>query len=181
MLPIANWAKTCHEQADPEHQLPLTYVLSCASAKVKRTLEQASQRTADAESLGSAMKENEDLKDKVGKLQKRETDLEAHIRDMDARNSELDKVLKQHNLTTAKFDFSKVSSREAGASDVATPAASAVSNEAAVKANPVAAAAASNDQRLMSFLLSGGSGASRFMPSASAGHSLLSAVTSATA
>ena len=31
--------------------------------------------------------------------------------------SELDKVLKQHNLSTAKFDFSKVSSREAGASD----------------------------------------------------------------
>jgi hypothetical protein len=170
IAPIMNWTQTCHEAADPELQLPLARVLACASAKVKRTLDQASQKSADSETLGKTLQENEQLKEQIGKLQKRETDLEAHVREMDARNGELDRVLKQHNLTTAKFDFSKISSREAGA---AAPAdgASAMEVDAAARSNPVAAAAAENPS-LLSFLMAGGGGGNRFTPTNSSGHHL---------
>lgn len=170
MAPIANWSQTCHEAADPELQLPLARVLACASAKVKRTLEQASQKSADSETLGTTMKENEALREQVSKLQCREDELNKHVREMDQRNAELDRVLKQHNLTTAKFDFSKVSSREAGAA-AAADGGSAMDVDAAARSNPVAAAAA-EDPSLLSFLMQGGGGGNRFTPTSSNGHHL---------
>lgn len=179
MQPIQNWAKGMTEMTDPEHQIPLASVLYCASAKLKRTQEQMSQQSTDAEALGRLCKENEALKEEVSKAQKRSSELEAHVGEMDKRNAELDKVLREHNLTSAKFDFSKLSSREAApAAGAAAAGASAASASAsasadAARANPVAAASADPD--LLSFLMSGGAGAGRFMPSGGA-HGVLSAV-----
>jgi cell division protein FtsB len=178
MQPITNWAKSMNgADAEPEHQLPLATALYCASAKVKRTIEEASQKAADSEALGRACQENDALKDSVTKLQKRETELEAHIAELDKRNADLDKVLRDHNISSKKFDFSKVSSREAGAAEpqsAAAPSGSGMEVSAA-QANPVAAAAASRDPGLLSFLLAGGQGGGRFLPAQSS-HALLSAV-----
>lgn len=171
MQPISNWAKAMNEHTDPEHQIPLATALYCASAKVKRTIEEASQKAADSETLGRVCKENEELKENLCKAQKRQTELEAHVAEMDKRNAELDGVLKQNNLTAAKFDFSKVSSREVAGEASASASASAPTSS--VQANPIAAAA-SEDPSLLSFLMSGGSGAGRFMP-ASTAHAMLSA------
>lgn len=177
MQPITNWAKTMNgSDAEPEHQLPLATALYCASAKVKRTLEEASQKAADSETLGRVCQENETLKETVTKLQKRETELEAHIAEMDKRNTDLDKVLRDHNISAKKFDFSKVSSREVAATESQGAASASASGMevSASQANPVSAAAASKDPNLLSFLLAGGQGAGRFMPAQSS-HALLSA------
>lgn len=173
MAPIANWAKSCHEMSDPEHQIPLARVISCASAKVKRTLDQASAQSADAETLGSTMKELEELKADVAKRTKRETEFEEHIRELNKRNGELDDIIKKHGITTAKFDFSKIASREAappaGATD--SPGASSMEVDTSASANPIAAAASNQaEPGLLGFLMSGGRGGSSFMPSAREGH-----------
>lgn len=173
MAPIANWAKNCHEMADPEHQIPLARVIACASAKVKRTIDQASAHSADAETLGKTMKELEELKANNAKRDKRESEFEEHIRELNKRNSELDNLIKQHGITTAKFDFSKIASREsappAGAADSAL--ASSSMDVDSTMANPIAAAANNNeDPTLLSFLMSGGNGASNFMPTSREGH-----------
>lgn len=181
MAPIANWAKSCHEMSDPEHQIPLARVISCASAKVKRTLDQASAQSADAEMLGKTMKELEELKSDVDKRVKRESEFEDHIRDLNKRNTELDTLIKQHGITTAKFDFSKIASREAvppaGASD-SPSAASSMEVEGSANANPIAAAAANREEPgLLGFLMSGGRGMSSFMPSGREGHWLAATTT----
>lgn len=175
MAPIANWAKTCHEMADPEHQIPLARVIACASAKVKRTIDQASVHTADAETLGKTMKELEELKADVAKRTKRESEYETHIRELNQRNTELDEIIKKHGITTAKFDFSKIASREttppAEASDAA-PAASSSSMEIdSAMANPIAAAASNAEApNLLGFLMAGGRGTNNFMPASREGH-----------
>ena len=144
MAPIANWANTCHEMADPEHQIPLARVISCASAKVKRTIDTASAQSADAETLGKAMKELEELKTENSKRLKRESEFEEHIRDLNKRNTELDDIIKKHGITTAKFDFSKIASRETtpdpGTSNSAGASSSSMEIELQM-ANPISAAA----------------------------------------
>lgn len=175
MAPIATWAKSCHEMSDPEHQIPLARALSCASAKVKRTLDQASAQSSDAETLGKTMKELEEVKADVQKRTKRESEFEEHIRDLNKRNTELDDLIKKHGITTAKFDFSKIASREtappAGASDSPSAASRMDIETGASSANPISAAASNQEEPgLLGFLMSGGRGASSFMPSAREGH-----------
>lgn len=175
MAPIANWAKSCHEMSDPEHQIPLARVISCASAKVKRTIDQASAQSTDAETLGKTMKELEELKADNAKRAKRESEFEEHIRELNNRNTELDTLIKQHGITTAKFDFSKIASREAappaGASDSPSAALSRMEVDANANANPIAAAASNQEEPgLLGFLMSGGRGVSSFMPSSREGH-----------
>ena len=164
MSPITNWAKTCHTQADPEHQLPLARVLSCASVKVKRTLEQASQKTADAETMGATMKELEALKAENQKRTKNESELEALVRERDHQLAELDAVIKEHKIGTAKFDFSKVSARESAAQGTTTP----------MQVDSGSAKVKSEDSNLMSLLMSGGAGGGRFLLTAREGHQILS-------
>lgn len=62
MQPIGDWARTCHESASLETAMPLARVLSCASAAFKRTREEASVLTGKAETLGSTLKELEEIK-----------------------------------------------------------------------------------------------------------------------
>ena len=180
MLPIAKWAKTMATNDDPELEIPLATVLYCASARSKRQLEEVNKNAVDAEALSIKCKENETLKEEVGKLQKRISEAEEHNIEMDRRNTELRDVINKIKATDAKFDFNKITSREVKASERASADSATVAAAVDVpppqgeSANPVAAAAAKKPE-LLSFLMSGGSGGSRFMPSQS-NHAMLSAV-----
>ena len=62
MSAIADWGRSCHESASLETAMPLARVLSCASAQFKRTREEASVLSGKAETLGSTLKELEEIK-----------------------------------------------------------------------------------------------------------------------
>lgn len=115
MKPIMDWGKSCHQSNSLETAMPLARVLSCASAQYKRTREEASVLSDKAGSLGATMKELEDVKaDRDAKTQ-RITELETLCNDRQAAAEKLQDELAKAGVLKDKFDFSKLSSREAGA------------------------------------------------------------------
>ena len=114
MKPIMEWGAKCHESNSLETAMPLARVLSCASAQYKRTRDEASVLSDKAGSLGATMKELEEVKaDRDSKLQ-RITELETLCNDRQAAAEKLQDELARAGVLKDKFDFSKLSSREAG-------------------------------------------------------------------
>ena len=177
MKPIGDWAKSCHQSQSLETAMPLARVLSCASAQFKRTREEASALSGQAESLGSTMKELEEIKaDNVAKLQ-RISELETLCNDRQEAAEKMQEELAKAGVLREKFDFSKLSSREVSApkGDVKktdeSPGLSAVTSNASRGAGPV-------DDELMSFVRGAASniGSHRISQSGT-GHSQLGAST----
>jgi hypothetical protein len=115
MKPIVDWGNNCHQSSSLETAMPLARVLSCASAQYKRTREEASVLSDKAGALGTAMKELEEVKaDRDSKLQ-RIAELETLCNDRQKAAEQLQDELAKAGVLKDKFDFSKLSSREAGA------------------------------------------------------------------
>lgn len=115
MNPIADWSRTCHESASLETAMPLARVLSCASAKFKRTREEASVLTGKAETLGSTLKELEEIKADRDAKAARITELEGLCSERQNAAEKMQDELAKAGLLRDKLDFSKLSSREAKA------------------------------------------------------------------
>jgi hypothetical protein len=177
MKPIGDWAKSCHQSQSLETAMPLARVLSCASAQFKRTREEASALSGQAESLGTTMKELEEIKaDNVAKLQ-RISELETLCNDRQEAAEKMQEELAKAGVLREKFDFSKLSSREVGApkggvkNTDESPGLSAVTSNASRGTGPV-------DDELMSFVRGAASniGSHRISQSGT-GHSQLGAST----
>ena len=178
VAPLGVWASEYADKADISSQGALAAVSYVASKGIKRLRDQASANSAAAESLASTMKQNEELTAKNTKLQ---ADYEDALKCMAERQKGLETLqaeLSRAGLMNEKFDFSKLSSREANppaeaaaASTTATPppALEQVKMEASKAAGSSAPSARANplegSNDLLSSLLSRSNGGLRVNPS----------------
>lgn len=182
VAPLGVWASEYADKADISSQGALAAVSYVASKGIKRLRDQASANSAAAESLASTMKQNEELTAKNTKLQ---ADYEDALKCMAERQKGLETLqaeLSRAGLMNEKFDFSKLSSREAN--PPAEPAASAATPTPALEQVKMEASKAAGSSAranplessgdLLSNLLSRSSGGLKMVPSGTA-HSYLGA------
>lgn len=181
MKPLVDWSRSCHESNSLETAMPLARVMSCASAQFKRTREEASVASEKAGTLGATMKELEDLKAADSAKAQRLSELETHCNELQTANGTLQEELAKVGIIKDKYDFSKLSSREASAvkNDAMPDAAAAATDGHANLTNTTSKASRgmhSMDDELMSFVRGSakGMGSSKIVQSAT-GHSYLGA------
>ena len=143
VAPLSVWANEFHQKKDITSQGALAVASYVASKSIKRMRDEASKLPTMQESLASAMKENEELKQGKDKLQ-RDYDEAIGLANERQKGLEiLQEKLSQAGLMNEKFDFSKLTSREADADKPAEPhAAAAAPALEAVKAEASKAAGA---------------------------------------
>ena len=115
MASMKEWATNCHQSASIETAYPLARLMSCASATMKRTREEASIASQNSETLSSTMKELESVKLELASKSQRVSELETFCTDQQKANEEMQDALARAGILKEKFDFSKISSREAAA------------------------------------------------------------------
>lgn len=175
--PLVEWSRSCHESNSLETAMPLARVMSCASAQFKRTREEASVASEKAGTLGTTMKELEDTKADNSAKSHRIAELESHCNELQSANGALQEELAKAGIIKDKFDFSKLSSREANAKEeaAAQPASSSAESKlTAVTSN--ASRGADVQDELMSFVRGSASGrGSGKIGQSGTGHSYLGA------
>lgn len=174
MAPIGEWAKTCHESASLETAMPLARVLSCASNAFKRSREEASVLSGKANTLGSTLKELEEIKADRDAKAARIAELESLCTERQTAAEKLQDELAKAGVLKDRFDFSKLSSREAKAEP--EPAAGSSSLQAVTSNASRKAPMKAVEDELMSFVsrTSSGTAAGRVNQSAT-GHAFLGA------
>lgn len=113
---IAEWSRGCHESRSLDTAMPLARFVSCASATFKRTREEASSNAEKASTLGNTMKDLETVTADRDSKAKRIAELEDLCNERQTAMSKLQEQLAQAGVLKDKFDFSKLSSREANCS-----------------------------------------------------------------
>ena len=172
MKSIGEWASNCATSNALDAALPLTRFISCASAQFKRTREEASAGKDKGDLLAKAYSELETVTtDRDGKVQ-RITELEGLCQERQSALDTLQAELAKDNKLSARFDFSKLSAREANASSSNEEASSSTSPMAMLSQTTSKASKMVEDE-LSAFVTgrSMGSGA-RMMPSGT-GHAHL--------
>jgi uncharacterized coiled-coil protein SlyX len=163
---MTRWADNLAQSESLDTNMGIARMVSCASANFKRVREEASQLTEKSTLLSDAYKKIEGLESERDTKSTRITELEGLVAERTDAATKLQEELAKHGAITEKFDFSKASSREAGASSSgeAAPAAGASSSRSA--------AAPSMDDALFAFVSSGGRGGLKIGQSSSAHHLL---------
>ena len=153
LQPLATWADDFAAKQDIMSQAPLARLVSCASAKLKRTREEASVNSESATALSGAMSELETTKTERDGLRVRVGELESLANERQVGLEKLQAELARAGLLSEKFDFSKLSSREKGVE----PGAAATPKLEAGTSNASKAPAAVQDQ-LFAEIMGRGSG-----------------------
>ena len=171
LAPMATWATDFHTKQDVLAQAPLARLVSCASARVKRSREEASANAEASTTLGQTMKELEAMTTERNALKQRVCELGTLADERQAGLEQLQAELSKAGLVAEKFDFSKASSREAAAD---TKPAETAAAPAAVKEELKASTANASKPTdyLLSEIFSRGGGQLRFV-SSSTTHQLL--------
>jgi hypothetical protein len=163
MGPMAGFGDNLHNAENLESALPLARMITVHSAKLKRVREEFSQTKDSAEMLGKANKELEEVRADRDSKATRISELEALCSEKQAAAEKLQEELARAGVIKEKFDFSKASSRVAGASDSASGGAAAAS---------VAAAPQPFVDPLFAYVAKAGQGAGRIAQSATQHHIL---------
>ena len=143
VAPLGVWANEFHQKKDITSQGALAAASYVASKSIKRLRDEASKLPTMQESLASAMKENEELKQGKDKLQRDYDEAIGLANERQKGLEVLQEKLSQAGLMNEKFDFSKLTSREADAEKPAEPHAAPAALEAsALTASSAGAAAA---------------------------------------
>lgn len=151
MKGIVDWSRSCHESNSLETAMPLARVISCASAQYKRTREEASVMSERAGSYGETCKELEMTKADRDQKTQRISELEALCNDRQNAMEKLQEELAKAGVLKDKFDFSKLSSREAKAEGAASEEKAEVKAEGGVEKVTSVASRGFEDE-LMSFV-----------------------------
>ena len=154
--PMRKFAESLGEAENPDSAMPLARVICLSSSKFKRDRSEFSKSSEAAEQLAAANKQIDDLTaDRDGKAS-RISELEALADERQSAAEKLQAELAKIGVVSEKFDFSKATAREEGASSTAPPSAppSAPSAPSAPAVDP-----------LLSFLSTGSSASGRLMPS----------------
>lgn len=117
----SGWAHTYHEKPDIAAQGALAAVSYVASKGIKRLREQASQGAQAATTLAETMKANEELAVQNQKLQKDCDDYKVLSDERQKGLEALQAELTRAGLFSEQFNFSKLTSREKGASAPSEP------------------------------------------------------------
>lgn len=176
LAPLKTWAGEFHQKADIIAQAPLARLVSCASAKLKRSRDEASANSETANTLANTIKELETTKTERDGLRQRVGELETLADERQAGLEKLSAELARAGLMQDRFNFSKLSSREKGAP------AGAVKEEAAPTGGESAGLVASSSKaskapvaptdHLLSEIMKRGGGGLKVMGSGTS-HSLL--------
>ena len=156
VAPMQAFAKSLGEAENPDSAMPLARVICLSSTKFKRDRSEFSKSSEAAEQLAAANKQIDELTaDRDGKAS-RISELEALADERQSAAEKLQAELAKIGVVSEKFDFSKATAREEGASSTAPPSAppSAPSAPAAPMADP-----------LLEFLSSNATAGRRMMPS----------------
>ncbi len=156
VAPMQAFAKSLGEAENPDSAMPLARVICLSSTKFKRDRSEFSKSSEAAEQLAAANKQIDELTaDRDGKSS-RIAELEALADERQAAAEKLQAELAKIGVVSEKFDFSKATAREEGASSTAPPSAppSMPSAPAAPMADP-----------LLEFLSSNATAGRRMMPS----------------
>tara|TARA_Y100000591_G_scaffold86796_1_gene73229 strand:- start:981 stop:1766 length:786 start_codon:yes stop_codon:yes gene_type:complete len=171
LAPMARWAGEMENSDALDTNLSIGRLISCASAKFKRTLDEASQLGEKSTLLAETMKELEGVKaDREAKMH-RITELEGLVDERTAAAAKLQDELAKAGLVQDKFDFSKRSAREN---------VDGVNGSNAAGKQPVGKAAPVNmDDALLSFVRAGGSTGSRLITPHPAADSMTATIAAA--
>lgn len=167
VAPLGVWAQEYTNKPDLASQGALAAVSYVASKGIKRLRDQASANASAAETLANTMKQNEELTEKNSKLQRDYDDALAIMEERQKGLETLQAELSRAGLMQEKFEFSKISSREANPPPVAAvsapPAAlETVKAEASKAAQGSAAKANPLEGDLMASLLARSTGGLRY-------------------
>lgn len=156
VAPMQAFAKSLGEAENPDSAMPLARVICLSSTKFKRDRSEFSKSSEAAEQLAAANKQIDDLTaDRDGKAS-RISELEALADERQSAAEKLQAELAKIGVVSEKFDFSKATAREEGASSTAPPSA-----PPSMPSAPVAPMA----DPLLDFLSSNASAGRRMMPS----------------
>ena len=162
------WAKELHQTQNVEANLGIARLISCNSARFKRTLDEASAGKESASMLASTLKELEEIKADRDAKALRVTELESLASERQTSLERMEAEFQKAGVLKDKFDFSKASSREAGgASGAATSGASSAAASSSASVPP-----ARVEDALLSYVSKTGSGGLRMSQSGSQHHFL---------
>lgn len=164
MQPMEAFGASLAKAENVDSALPLARMISVHSAKFKREREEFSKTRDAADELAKVNKELDEIKADRDSKMSRISELEGLADERQAGMEKLQEELAKAGVIKEKFDFSKTSSRETGASDSSSSA-------SAMPSAPSAPAAPAVDP-LLSFVQTAGSGSGRIGQSGT-GHGLL--------
>lgn len=159
---VGAWAKDFHTKGNIEANMGIARLISCNSARYKRVREEASQGAAASTQLAATNKELDEVKADRDAKAKRVEEQSEHITELQGNYEKLERLLRDNKVVSEKMDFSKASSREAGATDGAASSSLASSPPAATNV----------EDALFSYVSRAGSGAGRIGQSGSQHHYL---------
>ena len=148
---MCRWAAEMDKGDSLETNLGIGRLISCASANLKRTREEASQLTEKSSALAEAYKKIETLEAERDAKALRNTELEGLLNERTEAATKLQEELAKHGAIKEKFDFSNPSAREAGSS----------SEHASMASSSRSAPAPNMDDALFQFVSAGGRGGLR--------------------
>ena len=121
VAPLGVWANEFHQKKDITSQGALAAASYVASKSIKRLRDEASKLPTLQDSLASSMRENEELKQGKDKLQRDYDEAIGLANERQKGLEVLQEKLSQAGLMNEKFDFSKLTSREADADKPTEP------------------------------------------------------------
>ena len=151
---MCRWAAEMDKGESLETNLSIGRLISCASANLKRTREEASQLTEKSTALAEAYKKIEALEAERDAKAGRVTELEGLLVERTDAAQKFQDELAKHGAIKEKFDFSNPAAREAGAS-------SGAGSSAEHAASSRSAPAPNMDDALFAFVSAGGRGGLR--------------------
>jgi hypothetical protein len=170
LAPMQRWGGDMEKNsAMLDTNLSIGRLISCASAKFKRTYEEASRSSEVSTLLATANKKLDELTSSDGAKTQRITELEGLVEERTKAAEAFQNELAKANLISEKKDFSNKAARENGTGVSALSSASSSSAPVASMIDPNAA--------LMSFLGSGPSNGGLKIMQSGTGHHHLGAAT----
>tara|TARA_B100001175_G_scaffold35808_1_gene26074 strand:- start:1531 stop:2337 length:807 start_codon:yes stop_codon:yes gene_type:complete len=175
LSPLSTWADEYTSKTDIMSQAPLARLVSCASAKLKRTREEASVNAEAAKTLSATMQENEQLKAELASTRQRLTETQTLSDERQVGLEKLQGELAKAGLMNDKFDFSKATSREKNANPEAdSSTTTSFSSGKAPELKSTEVNASRNTDHLLAEIWKRGAGALR-VTSSGTSHALLGA------
>ena len=169
LAPMSRWAGDIEKTDALETNLSIGRLISCASARFKRTREEASTASEKSQLLASCMKELDEVKAERDSLKsakaQRESELLTLVDERTTAATKLQEELAKHGLVQEKIDFSQRAARENVGGGAAAASASAPS-----KTSRGAAPTINMDDALLSFVRSSASSGGRMITPSSTDH-----------
>ena len=167
--PLSAWVSDFHTKADILKQVPLARAFACASAKFKRSRDEASVGAETAATLAATMKELEAANAKVAKLEQQNGELSTLAGDRQAGLEKMASELARYGTPVQNHFFHDAASREKNAPEGSQETATGVSQ---VTANASRSAGSSMTDHLLDEIMKRGGGNLRMNPSGTS-HALL--------